>query len=77
MVGEYSKRTRNPIFIKICPVHDVALIKDTVVNEIGAWSSISFNKNQTPYPRVGISVGCTGTPPKSIIKYCSKCGNGH
>ena len=69
--------TRNPQFQKKCPVHNEKLIKTKIDNERGAWSSIKFDKNKTPFPKVGISIGCVGKQHTSIIKYCLKCGSGY
>ena len=73
VMGKYNRRHRNSMFTKKCPVHHVLLIKDTVTNELGAWCSIEIDKERTPYPRIGNCAGCTGTPPESIIKFCSEC----
>lgn len=70
------RTTRNPIFRSKCPVHGEILIKTRISNEGGAYCEIYFDKKKTPYPKVGICVGCTMGPPfESIIKYCPKCGD--
>jgi len=73
----YKRCNRNPQIRKKCPVHHEALIKDTVINEFGAYCSIEIDRKMNPYPRVGICVGCIPDGKESIIKYCSQCGEGH
>ena len=71
------RTSRNPQIRKKCPVHNEILIQIQINNERGIWSSINFDKRKTPYPKVGISIGCVGRQFESVIKYCPKCGNGH
>lgn len=64
---------RNPLIRKTCPIHQQSLIKARVANEVGAWSSIKFDKSVTPYPKIGVWIGCVSNDRESIIKYCTRC----